>query len=36
MAQLGVAVIVDLDLVEGSFVRIRRESERVRMEQNEA
>ena len=36
MARLGVAVIVDLDLVEGGFVRIKRESERVRMERNEA
>ena len=36
MAQLGVAVIIGLDLVEGNFVRIRRESERVRMERNEA
>ena len=36
MAQLGVAVIVDLDFVEGGFVRIKRESERVRMERNEA
>ena len=36
MAQLGVAVIIDLDLVEGGFVRIKRESERVQMERNEA
>ncbi len=36
MARLGVAVIVDLDLVEGGFVRLKRESERVRMERNEA
>jgi hypothetical protein len=35
MAQLGVAVIVDLDSVEGGFVRIRRESEQVRMQRNE-
>jgi general stress protein 26 len=35
MAQLGVAVIVDLDSVEGGFVRLRRESEQVRMERNE-
>jgi len=35
MAQLGVAVIVDLDSVEGGFVRIRRESEQVRMRRNE-
>jgi hypothetical protein len=36
LAHLGVAVIVDLDVVEGNFVRLRRESEQVRMERNEA
>jgi general stress protein 26 len=36
MAQLGVAVIVDLDRVEGGIVRLKRESEPIRMERNEA
>ncbi len=36
MAQLGVAVIVDLDKVEGAIVRLTRSSEPIRMERNEA
>ena len=36
MARLGVALIVDIDVMEGSIVRLKRESERVRMERNEA
>ena len=36
IAQLGVALIVDIDVMEGSIVRLKRESERVRMERNEA
>jgi hypothetical protein len=35
LARLGVALIVDIDLMEGSIVRLRRESERVRMARNE-
>jgi general stress protein 26 len=36
MAKLGVAVIVELDRVEGAIVRLKRESEPIRMERNEA
>jgi hypothetical protein len=36
MGQLGVALIVDIDVMEGSIVRLKRESERVRMARNES
>jgi general stress protein 26 len=36
MAQLGVAIVVDLDRVEGAIVRLTRSSEPIRQERNEA